>query len=195
VDNGSPWGSRGDLPTELVLWLAGLAVRVHAIRPRRPQDNGVVERSQGTAKRWGDPPSCHCAQELQAGLDEADRIQREVYPNRGGRSRLEVFPELKHSGRSYARADEPATWDLERARQCLAGYGVIRAVNGSGCVSVYNRSQYVGTAYRNSNVIVRYDPQKNSWLFYTTDGGLLNTQAASEISTEMICNMQVSLRR
>src|SRR5262249_53568051 len=54
VDNGSPWGSRGDLPTDLVLWLAGLAVAVRANPPRRPQDNGVVERSQGTGKRWAE---------------------------------------------------------------------------------------------------------------------------------------------
>jgi hypothetical protein len=30
VDNGTPWGARGELPTGLVLWLAGLGVRAAA---------------------------------------------------------------------------------------------------------------------------------------------------------------------
>lgn len=195
VDNGSPWGSRGDLPTDLVLWLAGLAVVVQANPPRRPQDNGVVERSQGTGKRWGDPQHCETVVQLQISVDEADRIQREEYPNRTGRSRQEVFPELKHSGRPYTRDEEPRVWDLGRARQCLADFGVIRTVNGSGGVSVYNRPQYVGKAYRHCEVIVRYDPQKNTWLFSDPSGRLLNTQPASEITRDMICSLQVSLRR
>src|SRR6266852_5962403 len=51
VDNGTPWGSVGDLPTDLALWLLGLDVGISPNPPRRPQDNGVVERSQGTGKR------------------------------------------------------------------------------------------------------------------------------------------------
>src|SRR6266853_543045 len=64
VDNGAPWGSRGDLPTDLALWSIGLAVGVDCNPPRRPQDNGVVERSQGTAKRWGEPWTCDSPEEL-----------------------------------------------------------------------------------------------------------------------------------
>ena len=45
VDNGYPWGSCGDLPTPFALWLVGLDIGVIWNPPRRPQDNGVVERS------------------------------------------------------------------------------------------------------------------------------------------------------
>jgi transposase InsO family protein len=55
VDNGAPWGTRGDLPTDLQLWLLGMGMAISANPPHRPQDNGVVERSQGTGKRWGEP--------------------------------------------------------------------------------------------------------------------------------------------
>src|SRR5688500_11212947 len=61
VDNGHPWGSKGDLPTDLALWLIGLGVDLWWNPPRRPQDNGVVERSQGTGKRWGEPHTCASA--------------------------------------------------------------------------------------------------------------------------------------
>src|SRR5215831_5770740 len=55
VDNGAPWGSASDLPTELSLWLVGLQVTTIANPPRQPQKNGGVERSQGTGKRWAEP--------------------------------------------------------------------------------------------------------------------------------------------
>src|SRR2546421_7119678 len=69
VDNGVPWGSPGDLPTDLVLWLAGLGVPVRSNPPRRPQDNGVVERAQGVGKRWAEPQTAESAEQLQATLE------------------------------------------------------------------------------------------------------------------------------
>jgi hypothetical protein len=74
-------GSAGDLPTELALWLFGLGVEVIWNPPRRPQDNGVVERSQGTGKRWSEPPTCDGPAELQRRIDDLDEIQRAEYPS------------------------------------------------------------------------------------------------------------------
>src|SRR4051812_9411179 len=99
VDNGPPWGAaRGDLPTDLGLWLAGLGIGMDYNPPATPQDNGVVERSQGTAKRWGEPQTCDTPEELRQRLVIMDEIQRGEYPSVGGRSRLEAYPELAHSG-------------------------------------------------------------------------------------------------
>ena len=58
VDHGHPWGSRGDLPTELGLWLLGLGIELVYNPPRQPQQNGVVERSQEVGQRWADPACC-----------------------------------------------------------------------------------------------------------------------------------------
>ncbi|MBV8318944.1 MAG: DDE-type integrase/transposase/recombinase, partial [Planctomycetaceae bacterium] len=52
VDNGHPWGSQNDLPTDLALWLIGLGVNMIWNKPRCPQMNGVVERSQGVTQQW-----------------------------------------------------------------------------------------------------------------------------------------------
>src|SRR5262245_52993985 len=52
-DNGNPWGSWGDLPTPLALWLIGLGLGVSWIPPRTPQDKGGVERSQGGGVQLG----------------------------------------------------------------------------------------------------------------------------------------------
>ena len=114
MDNGVPWGSRGDLPTDLALWLIGLDVGVACNPPRRPQDNGVVERSQGMAKRWGEPQGCDSPEELQRRLEEMDAIRRQEYPSVGGRSRLEAFPHLAHSGRAYSPEWEATNWRRSR---------------------------------------------------------------------------------
>jgi transposase InsO family protein len=70
LDNGVPWGAMVDLPSELTLWLLGLDMGITFNPPRRPQDNGVIERSQGTGKRWAEPGACANAAELQRRLQE-----------------------------------------------------------------------------------------------------------------------------
>src|SRR5262249_3437335 len=50
-----PWTADHILmPSELTLWLLGLDIGMTFNPPRRPQNNGVLERSQGTGKRWRD---------------------------------------------------------------------------------------------------------------------------------------------
>jgi transposase InsO family protein len=50
VDNGAPWGSWGDFPTALALWVIGLGVGMHWNRPRTPEQNGKLERWHGSLK-------------------------------------------------------------------------------------------------------------------------------------------------
>jgi transposase InsO family protein len=195
VDNGTPWGSAGDLPTDLVLWLAGLGVPVRANRPRRPQDNGVVERSQGTGKRWGDPASAASAAALQAAMDRMDRIQREEYPYEGGRSRLAVHPGLRHSGRPYSAAWERRHWGVAGAYELLAGFVVARQIDRCGSVSVYHRNYYVGKAHAGEAAWVGFDPQQRRWLFSDSQGHLLNQHPATEVSAANIRALTVSHRR
>ena len=129
VDNGWPWGSRGDFPTELALWLIGLGIGMHWNNPRRPQENGVVERSQGTSTRWCEPWTCRTPAELQSRLERMDRMYREVYPYQNRRSRLEVFPGLVHSGRPYDRASETTLWKWSRVTEHLATIVPVRRVD------------------------------------------------------------------
>ena len=58
VDNGYPWGSPRDLPTELALWLIGLGVAVIWNPPAQPRKNPKVERCQGVAAAWAEPQAC-----------------------------------------------------------------------------------------------------------------------------------------
>jgi hypothetical protein len=195
VDNGKPWGSWSDLPPALALWLIGLGVGVIWNDPRRPQQNGVVERSQGTAKRWAEPHACSSPAELQGRLDEDDVLQRERYPVARRRSRWELFPELAHSGRAYREADEAGEWCLGRVRDHLAEWAVPRRVDRQGKISIYNRNIYVGVLYAGRDVWVQFDPGRGEWLINDGAGQQLRTRPAPEIDAESIRGLRLSGRK
>jgi hypothetical protein len=194
VDNGMPWGSHGDLPTDLALWLGGLGVAVRANPPRRPQHNGVVERSQGTAKSWAEPGRCGSADELQRRLDEADSRQRDLYPSIRGLARIEAYPGLAHSGRAYDLTAEPRCWDLAAAWELLARHVVPRRVDSSGKVSVYRRSMYVGPRRVGRDVYVGFDPIAGRWSVQDEHGVELRRIEPEALDATSICELRVTKR-
>jgi hypothetical protein len=195
VDNGAPWGSIGELPTELALWLIGLGVSVIWNPPRCPQANGVVERSQGTGKRWAEPGTCRDADELRRRLGDQDQIQRELYPRFRGLSRMEAFPGLVHTGRAYRPEQEEATWDLAAVLGHLADYVLVRRVDIGGTVSVYNRSHYVGKARGGRDVYISLDPLAVEWIYAGPDGTCYRRQKAEELTAERVRALDVSRHR
>jgi hypothetical protein len=194
VDNGAPWGTRSDLPTDLELWLLGLDVEVAPNPPRRPQDDGVVERSQGTGKRWGEPWTCDSPEELQGRLTVMDAIQRQEYPSIDGHSRWEAFPRLVHSGRAYTPEWEQAHWSLKRVGAALAGEVARRRADATGTISLYNRRHYIGSIHKRKDVYVMFDPETYEWVVADFEGCQLSRQPATYINREDIMNLTVSLR-
>ncbi|MGH7752027.1 MAG: hypothetical protein ACREN5_04360 [Gemmatimonadales bacterium] len=195
VDNGGPWGSAGDLPPDLALWLIGLGIDVHWNDAHAPTQNGVVERSQGTGARWAEPGQCASAAELQRRLEEMDAIQREAYPSVAGQSRAQAFPALRHSGRRYSAAWERAHWEVRRVLAHLAGYAVPRRVDKNGDVSLYHRPHYVGCLHRGKTIFVMVDPERGEWVFVDGQGQQLRSQPAEELQAERIRNLAVTNRR
>lgn len=195
VDNGAPWGSAGDLPTELALWIIGLGVGMTWNRPRCPQANGVVERSQGTAKRWAEPATCADAAELQRRLEQQDRLQRERYPAVRGLSRMAAYPGLAHSGRAYRPDDEAAAWQLGPVLRHLADYLAVRRADGSGTVSLYNRNRYVGKRLAGRDIFISLDPQAVEWVYAGADGACYRRERAEELTAERVRGLDVSNHR
>jgi hypothetical protein len=188
VDNGSPWG---DLPSELALWLLGLGVVVIWNEARRPQQNGVVERSQGTGKQWAEPGACADAAGLQSRIDLMDRIQRDEYPAILGKSRREAFPGLAHSGRPYREEDEPSMWSLASALEHPSGYTVPREVTANGSISLGNRSRYVNAKLKGQWAFVTLDPVAVEWVIADKDGVCHNRIRADELTVERIIGLNV----
>ena len=195
VDNGSPWGSKGDFPTELGMWLIGLGIDMIWNTACRPQENGVVERSQGTGNRWCEPGTCQSATELQARLEEMDQLYREVYPYRERLSRIAYYPSLTHSGRPYAEQSEANLWEWARITSHLSGYVAIRRVNKNGDVSIYNHAYHVGVRFQGHDVHVTFDPDTTEWVFSDASGSELRHKPAREITPERVMALDVTVRR
>jgi hypothetical protein len=98
-------------------------------------------------------------------VDEQDHIQRALYPSIGGRSRLEAYPGLNHSGKLYKPKEEVARWDMERLLGHLAGYVGVRHIDSCGMVSLYNSNRYVSQALKGKEVYVTLDPIAVEWVF------------------------------
>jgi hypothetical protein len=191
VDNGSPWGSWSDWPPALALGLIGLGIEVIGNDPRRPQQNGVVERSQGTGQRWAEPQTCDRVADLQQRLEESDRWQREHYPYQDGQSRCQVFGSVQHSGRPYASAHDEQHGDMTRVLPHLATYVVRRQVDNSGTISVWNRTHYVGPAYAGQLVWVRLDPLEHQWIIASQTGEQIRSKPAKELTAEAVRRLQI----
>jgi hypothetical protein len=192
VDNGSPWGSAGDLPTEFALWLIGLDIDMLWNPPRRPQDNGIVERGQGLAKNWAEPHLCHSLAQLQRRLNEEDRVQREEYPSISGQPRTTAYPHLKHSGRTYSWPWERTHWSWQRVLDHLSGYAVERRVDTSGKIGLYHHKLYVGTMHKGRQVHVQLDPLRHEWIVSDVQGQQLHRTAAWMLTAVRVQRLQVS---
>lgn len=192
VDNGHPWGSRNDLPTALGLWLIGLGVNMIWNKPRCPQMNGVVERAQGVTQQWVEPQTPADPGRLQARLDWAVGIQRELYPAVAGRSRLAALPALATPRRAYQIEHEDAMWSLARVDQFLAQGVWQRRVGRSGQISLYNRDYWVGKRAVGQDVSVRFDPTDRQWVISDHRGQELRRHAAEQLTRERIIGLRVS---
>lgn len=195
VDNGFPWESSGDLPTDLALWLIGLEIAMIWNPPRQPQQNGVVERSQGVGKNWAEPSACQSVKTLQQHFRRMDQIQRERYPYQNGRSRLEVFPELQHSSSHYDATWERRHWNMKAVLEHMSEYLVARRVDRAGLISIYNRNYYVGKHHQSAVVSVMFDPVSRKWVVLDDRGLELRSHPAEQLTRERILSLNVTHRR
>jgi hypothetical protein len=195
VDNGYPWGTPRDLPPELALWLIGLGVGVIWNPAGQPTCNPKVERCNGLTQQWGELHRCADGAGAAAVLAEVARIQREEYPAIRGRTRLEVFPQLKAPRRAYRRSREAALWDLSRVDVFLAQGCWKRRVDCNGRISIYGHGRSVGRAWAHQDVGLRFEASSRCWMVSDQAGGLIKRMPAAELTRERIMALAVSRRR
>lgn len=192
LDNGWPWGGWFDLPTPLAMDLVGLGLQLQYNDPRCPRQNGVVERSHQTSQGWVEPHTCVDAADLQRRSDEMDEIHRREYPHRGAKSRLEMYPELAHSGREYSQEWEENHWDMRKVKEYLANHVATRRVSETGQVTVYDRRYSVGRVNKGKTAVVQYDSTSNEWLFSSEQGVLWCRYPAEQVTAERVRALSLS---
>jgi len=186
VDNGIPWGIPGGLPSDMSLWLAGLAITMHWNDPYRPEQNGVVESSQRVSQRWVWPDNCGDLAEVRWRLAREDWVQREQYPAINGLSRRQAYPALLHSGRGYNRTWEGLVWDPALAAGLLGRYRLLRKVSVRGQVSMYHRMVEVGRERGGTWVYVGLDAATAEWVISDGAGAEVRRRPAPQFSPEAI---------
>jgi transposase InsO family protein len=190
VDNGRPFGDpQLELIPPLALWLIGLGIKVIWNRPATPQDNGVVERSQGVMSNWTDFARCKNVDELQVRLRKEADFHNLHFPIRrkGNKTRIELFPKLMHTGRDW----NPHDFKLNRVLIFLAKAQWERKVTSNGQISIYGQRFSVGMKYKHQRVSLKLNPRNNHWNIFDDSGYLIKKQPAP-FSQRSIWNLDFS---
>jgi len=195
VDNGYPWGTPRDLPSELALWLIGSGVEPIWNPAGQPTCNPRVERCNGLTQQWGELHRCADREQAAAVLAEVARIQREEYPAIRGRTRLEAFPRLGTPRRVYRPADEESLWDVSHVGAFLARGCWVRLADRNGRISLYGHGRSVGRCRAGREVVVRFEATARCWLISDPNGEEVKRVPAIELTRERILALAVSRRR
>jgi hypothetical protein len=195
VDNGDPWGTPRDLPSELALWLIGLGVEPIWNPAGQPTCNPEVERCNGLTQQWGELHTCTDCEPAAAVLAEVGRIQREEYPAIRGRTRMEASPPLGTPRRADQPDREEAMWDRSRGDAFWARGCWRRQADCNGRISIYGHGRSVGRCWARHEMAVRFDASSRCWSVSGPKGEGVKRVPASELTRERIMALAVSRRR
>lgn len=169
VDNGRPFGDpqREGLPM-LALWLTGLGIKVIWNRPRTPQDNSKVERSQGTLSRWTEYGQTLSTTELQQILQREANFYNETFRDRrrDNTTRIERYPTMGSTGRAFNASD----FGPQRIADFIAAGCWQRKVSKNGQVTIGGQRFSVGVRNAGQLLDVSFDAPQKVWIA-TNDAG------------------------
>lgn len=178
VDNGRPFGDpQLKLVPPIALWLIGLGIKVIWNRPATPQDNAVVERSQGVMGKWTEYQKCKHTFDLQMRLWKEVDFHNYHFPirRRGNKTRIQLFPKLMHTGRDW----QPKNFKLNRILIFMAKGCWERKASSSGQVNFYGHRFSIGSRYRHQIISIKLNPRKNCWNIFEAKGSLVKSQPSA----------------
>lgn len=190
VDNGRPLGDpQKELIPVLALWLIGLGIKVIWNRPYMPQDNAKVERCQNTLSIWTEYEKCQNGLELQERLLEQAHFYNYHFPIRrlNKQKRIEAFPNLADTGKSFRKAD----FRVQPILDFLSQGNWERSVNTNGQIVIYGQRFSVGKKYHHQRVSIKLCPKSNKWKVYEAKGQLIKS-ITSPFSKKNIWKLDLS---
>jgi hypothetical protein len=190
ADNGRPIGDPGlEVIPVLSLWLIGLGIPVCLNRPKMPQDNAKVERSQRTLANWTEYRKCKNVSDLQKKLTQETSFYNFHFPIRRWKNqkRIERFPNLKHTGQKW----EEVTFELNRVLIFLSKGYWMRKVSSFGQISLYGVRYQVSSKYKGTLVSINLCSSTNQWNIFNSKGELIS-QLDTPFSIDNILNLDLS---
>ena len=190
-----PGATPRDLPSELALWLIGLAVEPIWNPPGQPTRNPKVERSNGLIQQWGRAAYLHRLPPggASAGLGRP-------HPTRGvpGDPRSDPhggLPATGHAAAGVSAGPRAGAVDLSRVDAFWAQGCWRRRADGNGAISIYGHGRAVGRTWARQELVVRFDAPSRCWLVSNQNGELVKQFPANERTRERIIALAVSRRR
>jgi len=165
-------GSPSPFPSDFLLWLHSITVKVRLITAPPPKEHARVEGRHALVDAQAlEGRPFKCWEDVQRALDAQRRFTNAVYPvpKLGYKSRLEAFPSARHSGRQYSLLHEKALLDLEKAKTYLAKGKWYRQSNAKGQCRLGGRVYGLGKAWAGRRVEITYSPEKNAFKFTWQD--------------------------
>lgn len=163
-------------PSRFTLWLTGLGIRHHTIRPGKPTDNAEVERNHRTLNEYTvQGQAAGSLAELETRLEQAWYELAFALPSHAhdcaGRPPVVAHPALLQPPRPYQAHLEWSLFELQRVDHFLAQFTWSRKVTASGQVSLGGQHHYssVGRPYANQQVFARFDPTDRHFIFSLAD--------------------------
>ena len=157
-------------PSKLTLWLRGLGIVHHFIRPHCPTVQPHIERSHRTFDGFTfDDESRSSLHHLQQALDRERHLYNSCFPSRAsdcnGLPPLSAHPELLHPRRPYQPDLEDILFDLQRIFDFLSTFSFVRHVSTCGVVSLGRILYSLGRPHAHTLVQVHCDPLQHEWVF------------------------------
>jgi len=191
VDNGEPLGNpkNTNTPTSFALWLIAHGIKMIWNAPKCPQQNGKVERMQGTSMRWAEIKSCETLEQVQNKLDWAIQIQTFKYPvsRLNNRTRIQAFPSLKTGQRPWRLTDI----DAQLVFDFLAKKKYIRKVSSNGQITHFGQKPTIGAKFKSQYVSLTFNPIKRIWYVFDAKGNHIKTLKANNIALKRILSFSV----
>lgn len=165
-------------PGKLTLWLVGLGIRHHFIRPGCPTDQPHIERNHRTLDDLTlSDEDLQDSTHLQAALDRERSVYNAYFPSWASdcarRPPLVAHPELLRPRRYYQLELELALFDRQRVFDYLATLPFQRKLNTANQVSlgkqIYTFKRKFVRAHQLKTVQVRMDAATREWVFLTDD--------------------------
>ena len=177
--------SASPFPTEFHLWLIGLDIEVCFTPKGNPQKQGMVERShqtmhlQVTAGQTFD----NYHQIFERCEQRRHRLNHDI-PSRSTRNLppLVAFPEATKSKRLYELGHEADIFDEKRIQKFLSKGKWFRTVSKDRTVSLGGNVYYLPKAKPKTELEIKFNPYRNTFLFFDADQKFVNSRPAKGLA-------------
>lgn len=178
-NSGSPY------PTELTLWLCGLGIEVCYTPKGKPHKQGMVERSHQTMHQQvtAGQTFADCHQLFERCQIRRSRLNNDI-PSRSTQNQppLVACPQAKKSERAYQVEAEEQIFDHEKVKNALKNSKWYRTISKDKTVTLGGWVYYLPKATPKTEVQIKFNQFKSTFLFFDADNKLINSRPAKGIS-------------